>query len=341
MKLYMAMKQDGGIYLGEGVAELKDFEGSQAKALDAARQRAKGSLAESIQVHISSQTQEHLGLDKGQASESISSTTQSQASLDIADIKYVELKDFPETGQTTVLASVSKEDYQRQLAGKKKPLYQPQWSLSLGVVESRWGSFHDFTQASRDQRKIYLQSAPASTLDESSPDLFEGLMGYSLELGWRGWVLAFNYFQADMKLWKVHLGSNPATGASFTSNYALTRMDGEFGYDWAPFSWRLQPFLPLRLMVSQTQLQSLQTQGHHQATLYSGNAGLGLRFWVTGELALELSAVDEIPFGSSTLDGDISWNPSDFRLSLSPDVLAPAISMNALDYFFRLRWSGF
>jgi hypothetical protein len=340
MKLYSQLKQDDSLYLGEGEAELKDFDGSAAKALDAARQRAKGSLAESIQVHISSATQEHLGLDKGQASESISSTTQSQASLDVENIHYAELKDFPETGQITVLASVSKVDYQRQLAGKKAPVYQPQWSLSLGVMESRWGSLHDFSQASRDQRNAYVSTHSPTGQDWSNPDMLDGLLGYSLEVGWRGLILGFDYFQTDLKVWKVHFNSLNPAGAYFTSNYALTRMDGEVGYDWAPFAWRVQPFLPLRLKVSQTYLRSLQTQGLHQATLWGSSLGLGLRFWVNPELTLEVGASQDIPFGNATLDGD-NWWDGPFKLSLSPDVNAPPFSLNAMNYIFRVRWSGF
>src|SRR5258708_6643732 len=133
MRAYMYIKEDSDRFVGEGVAELKEFDGDSVKALAAAKERARGDLASNVRVQVSSDTAEKLESKNGKVTEELKSESKSHADVALENVKYMEFKDFPEKGQMTVLASLSKEDYRRQLAGKKVSVYLPENSLRFGA----------------------------------------------------------------------------------------------------------------------------------------------------------------------------------------------------------------
>jgi hypothetical protein len=133
MKSYMYIKEDSDRYVGEGIAALKDFNGDTIKTLSAAKERALGDLASNVRVEVSSNTDEKLESKGGKITEDISSESTSHEDVALENVKYMVFKEFPESGQIAVLASLSKEDYRRQLAGKGVKIYLPEWGIKVAV----------------------------------------------------------------------------------------------------------------------------------------------------------------------------------------------------------------
>jgi hypothetical protein len=171
-------------------------------------------------------------------------------------VKFLELPGLPEKGQVTVLASLSKEDYRRQLAGKKVSVFLPERGLKI--------------KATGD-----------------APNWLVGHYNPGLNLG-----LEFLYgsfiFGGESEIDKVDspndhgLKSSPQYGGAPSPD--VSRLGLEAGYNWTPWAMRWQPFFPLRLQyqwVSEHQLD---------ANLFGASAGLGLRYWPTDAFALELTA---------------------------------------------------
>src|SRR5258708_3633608 len=106
MASYVYIKQNSDLFVGEGTAKTSEFGDDQAKALDAAKERARADLASSVKVRIKSETSEKLESKDSKVSEEIKSQSQSQADVSLENVKYMEFKDFPGKGQVTVLASL-------------------------------------------------------------------------------------------------------------------------------------------------------------------------------------------------------------------------------------------
>lgn len=258
MKSYLALKQDSDLFVGEGTAELKDFD-SKAKALDAARSRAKASLAESVKVRISSETSESLKNEDGKVSEKILSESKSKTDLELENVKYMEMPDFPEKGQMTVVASLSKEDYRRQLAGKKVSVFLPEHAFKV-----------------------------KTTLD--GPDWLVGHYQPGLNLGLEymlGCVVFGAMFEVDRVDAANKIGPRqPALGRSSNNSDGvadMNRFEADLGYNWTPWATRYQVFFPFRLQYQRAICGSL------AADLFGANAGLAFRFWPTDGFAFELN----------------------------------------------------
>jgi hypothetical protein len=165
MKSYMYIKEDSDRFVGEGIAALKDFDGDPAKAMAAAKEKARGDLGSNVRVEVKSDTSEKIESKDGKVREEIKSESVSHADVALENVKYMEFKDFPEEGQVTVLASLEKEDYRRQLAGKAVAVYAPEWGVKIST-----GTF-------------YL-------LQNSKPDDTPQVLG--AELVWNSWNFGFD-----------------------------------------------------------------------------------------------------------------------------------------------------
>jgi hypothetical protein len=249
MKTYLHMKQDSDIYLGEGLAEAKEFDGDTAKALEASHTRAKGALAEAIHVRVSSQVSESLQSKDGQANEEMKSSTRSQAEVDIDNIKFMEFADFPDKGQMTVLALVGKEDYRRQLAGKGVKVFEPEYGFRIGGVVSL-----------PDEADLHLDTPHHPGGDPA---------GLKLDFIWRGFYLGYQ-IQFDVS------GTSDQIPKSFNIN-ALN-----LGYDWSPWAWRVQPILPVQVRYSYWDMDPSFAQ------TFSASAGLGVRYWANDTVAFQI-----------------------------------------------------
>ncbi len=276
MRSYIYTKDDSDLFVGEGLAEAKEFEGSAAKAKEAARSRAKAALAESVRAKISSETTEKTELKDGKVSEELKSKTSSIADVVLENIKLKDFDDFPALGQYTVLATVSKEDYRRQMAGKGVRV----WKIEKGLRLSGGMRSLPWIQTYRDLVAPLPASmaSPSPSWDMTAPAAtpFEPSLG--LEFLYKGFVLGLDYQSMTVNGWfMVSSGAQPDKAGS----YAFTATSLQAGYDWAPFNWRFQPYLPLRFETSWLGYDSVQHM------VFGLKVGAGLRMWIIDSLAVD------------------------------------------------------
>jgi hypothetical protein len=261
LQAYMAIKQDPGLYVGEGTATDKEFNGDHEKALAAARERARGSLADAISVHVHSESGEQISSEGSSVHESLQSQTLSRADLDLDNVKLMELESIPDPGEVTVMASLGKEDYRRQLAGKKVSVFLPERGLRV-----------------------------KTTLD--NPDWLSGRFNPGLNLGMElffGQVMVGGEWEQDQLPapnvnYQNTNSPQPTGGYNGMGGVNLTRFGMETGYNWTPWAQRWQPFFPLRLHYE------WDSAGGHDADLFGVGGGLGLRYWPADSFALEIEA---------------------------------------------------
>jgi hypothetical protein len=269
-RAYIYLKQDPDLFVGEGVATAKEFDGDEIKALAAARERAKAALADSVKVSIHSEVSEKTQSQDGKVSEDLKAESKSQADVSLENVKFLELKDYPGTGKETVLASLSKEDYRRQLAGKKVSVYLPQWGLQ---VMARQGG-NDWEQQQYNQG-----------------------LDLGLELLFKSFIVGLSAkTDDDQELIKT---TNPNGGHDITPQAKYTQVD--LGYNWTPWAFRFQPFVPLRLTYEHIQLNLADPYPPAEADLFGFSAGLGFRYWPADSFALEVSLRDGWRFNTVTV----------------------------------------
>jgi hypothetical protein len=311
LKAYMALKQDSSLYVGEGTAGDREFSGDHANALAAARERARAALAESVSVRVRSVTSESQESAGGSVKESVQSRSQSVADLKLDSVKLMELDQFPEAGQVTVLASLSKEDYRRQLAGEGPAVFHPESALRLLGGEA----FKQDWQIGTDKD-------------------FTGFYG-GLEVDWHDFMVGFQYgyFTTGTSSY------NPSYPAFAQPTPATISQESlQIGYNWTWFNWRLQPYLPMHLEGTDFQwaypngsvlgISGNQTKG--SGLLFGGVTGLGLRYWIYDGLAVDLTGLFHIPFNSIP-------GPTQIYAPVSNGHF----STESLDVQLGITWSGF
>jgi hypothetical protein len=250
MKAYLALKEDSNLYTGEATVLPKDH-ANLAEAKAAARSQALANLAESIQVEVKSQVQEKLSSENGKVDESVKSVAEAKAHLVLENVHYLELNDFPDPGQLSVMASLSKEDYRRQLAGKKVSVYLPEHTLKVKV----------------------MMNGPDWLVGHYQPG-----MDLGLEVGFSSWIVGA-YWEGDTVQSPNSHGLNlPDTAPNFSL------FGADLGYNWTPWATRAQLYFPFRLQYQWVGLSTL------TANLGGASAGLGFRYWPSDFVALDLTA---------------------------------------------------
>jgi hypothetical protein len=275
-KKYNNLIDDPDLYVGEGVAETTEFHGDANKISQAAHERARAALASSIRVHVSGQTTESVQSGPHGLTESVESGSKSQVDADLEGLRYRDFSDFPGPGKTTTLAYLSREDYRRQLAGRKAPVYASEFGIRFGLSPYLWPSS---MQPILEHSWQWGQGAGQNSTDH---------VGYSLDFLWRGWVL----------------GGDIEKGAP--GGFQIFSL----GYEWAPWNTRLQPWFPLRAEVAGVQYNN------NPAVATGASLGAGLRFWFTEGLAFEGLCVWHQGITSGTLAyGDGSGEQAQFSLN--------------------------
>lgn len=320
-KRYLSLKEDGDLYVGEGVVELKEFPSSELKALEAARERARAALGNAIQVRIRSEISETSSSGKGGSSEELSAKSSSLTDVVLENVHSEDFLNFPKEGRITVLAWVSKEDYRRQLAGQKVPVYHHQWGFKVGTGPMRIGSVGDLMDSVKD----YISPIGIRGTVDKSPIAFP----LAVELGWRGWALGLQSWSLQIDTYDFGNSSGTTTSSPNRHDYSFNALLFQVGYDVAPWSWRLQPYAPLRLEAAMVNF------GPYNANLAAATAGLGLRFWATDSLAIEAAGSYRVGLNSSTL---VSRSGEELKLGSGA---IPTISMTGFQGQAGLRWSGF
>jgi hypothetical protein len=317
-KRYLAIKEDGDLYVGEGVAELKEFPASELKALEAARERARAALGGAIQVRVRSEISEQSSQGKEGSSEELSAKSSSIADLVLENVHSEDFIGLPKEGRITVLAWVSKEDYRRQLAGQKVPVYRHQWGFKAGIGPARI----DSVAVLMDSVKDYVSPIGIRGTVDKSPIAFAPMV----ELGWQGWALGLQSWGLQIDTYD-YSGSNG--GGPGRHDYSFNALLFQAGYDITPWAWRLQPYAPLRLEGASVSL------GPYSTFLSSATAGGGLRFWATDSLAVEAAGSYRFGLNSSTF---VDKAGQELRLGSGA---VPSISLSGFQLLAGLRWSGF
>jgi hypothetical protein len=298
MKSYVYIKQDGSLYVGEGVADLKEFGGDFARAVVAAKERARLDLASGIRVEVSGETSEIQEASGSQVREDIKSSSSSRVLLNLENVKYMEFKSLPEQGQVTVLASLSKEDYRRQLAGKAVPVYAPENGLELSYGPGGFGEGNWLVGRGNES---YL----------------------GVDVLFRSFVLGLENGSGVLRFPNAVMDNSELT---------VSLWNLEFGYDWTPWHWRFQPYVPLRILAENVGIKEL-SSGTNVA---GAEAGLGFRYWPTDSLAVDLNVRYDQGFNQRELIGK-NGAPV-FDTDSRTNVLA---STTGVGIRLGLMWSGF
>jgi hypothetical protein len=190
----------------------------------------------------------------GKSSQSIQSQGQSSTELSLDNVKVRTFSDFPKTGELTVLAYLSKEDYRRQLAGKAAPVWLPEHGLRLGLSYYFPDSLNDLVSRMKSLGK---GASSGNSTNHVAEDL---------DFFWRDWVLGVSY-------------ESPAWGDGGLEAASL-------GWQWVPWATRSQIFVPLRAEVAGVQVGS-----SYAALSWGAFGGLGWRYWFTDGLAFEAAGL--------------------------------------------------
>lgn len=300
---YLGIRDNGELFVGEAVLWVKDEGGDleQAKAVGIAR--ARGSLAQAIEVRVQSRTElEAVASSKG-STETARQQDISSTDLKLAGVKTQAFEDFPKPGQLTVLAWISKEEWRRQAKGKGPIVYRPQNGLRL-----LYGAWYP------DE----LGRFPVSHPNEQK--------AFGAGLVWRGWSLE---------------GMTCANSILFEGSTHEADMHSEiiqFGYNWAPFAWRLQPFAPIGLAWCHQQFEVEGSTAH--GSTFAGHAGLGLRYWASDSLALEFLARRYLGLSKST-GGKLSYQVLGPGPAVAWKSFSPEMEFSGGAFSLQLLWSAF
>jgi hypothetical protein len=280
-KRYLKLKDDSDLFVGEGVVELKEFKDDGLKALEAARERARASLASSIQVRITSETSEELKNGKDGSSEELSSKSKSLSDLVLENIHNEDFVDFPEKGKVTVLAYVSKADYRRQLAGKAVRVYRPEYGLKLtvwGLGLNSFATIEDSGTVNGEPKDFPLANGNGG--GASNGDSGSGMTpGFGLEFVWRDLSIGIDTYRKDEALYVF----DPATKTYGQSSDGLGLWMLSLGWQYIPWSTRVQPFFPVGLHVAHS------SWNMYMAGAAAASLGAGLRYWPSDAFSIELA----------------------------------------------------
>jgi hypothetical protein len=274
-KRYLKLKDDSDLFVGEGVVELKEFKDDGLKALEAARERARGSLASSIQVRITSETNEELKNGKDGSSEELSSKSKSLSDLVLENIHSEDFVDFPEKGRITVLSYVSKEDYRRQLAGKAVRFYRPEYGLKLAVWGLSLGSFSTIEDSGTSNGAPVGYSSNGNNGGGSGSGL---TAGFGLEFVWKDFSFGVDQYRKDMSLYVY----DPALKNYSVSSDGLGLWMASLGWQYIPWNTRVQPFFPLGVHIAQS------SWNMYMAGAAAASVGAGLRYWPSDAFSFEV-----------------------------------------------------
>jgi hypothetical protein len=321
-KRYLALKDDSGLYVGEGVAELKEFDGDGLKALAAAKERAQAALASAIRVRIQSQTKE---VSSSVSGETFSAETQSLADVVLENVKSEDFENFPDKGKITALDYVSKEDYRRQLAGKATPLYRPENGLRVN-----FGGYYPFFLGGYVTKRPTNGNIVGTTTVGGG---FDPALDLGVDAVWRNFVLGLAFANLDEGVYTYNITSSPSpTNAPGwnTTDLNVTLLQAQAGYEWTPFSSRLQPFFPFRIEDAFASLSSV------KGNLMGLSGGLGLRYWPNDSLALQVVGVYHQGLNSFRMNsyGGTSYIDSDPSHSVT-------VSLTGMELRAGILWSGF
>jgi hypothetical protein len=312
---YQALRQDPGLYVGEGVAQLSEHGGDPLEAERAALVAARSALAESIEVRISVITTDVLVGGSKAATEQLTSKSRSVSVVELAGVRTRTFTDLPKAGDITVLAYLTKADYRRLLGGRLDD--SPHAALDLILSGQLFVDASDFS--------------PALNSSSSAPTLY--MPGFELSFG--SWALGLSAFTYELKgsnTWDPReLQFNPAPaggGGNWSGHMQILRAGA--GYNWLLGKARWQPYVPLRLECQWLDVSEV------ASGVYPGvSAGVGLHYWFNNNAALDLRGLWHQGFqGPVTLKDKMDPRGSDFMIfppqTVSVDLNGPELAVALL-----------
>ncbi len=323
-KVYQGLMGDSALYTGEGIVALDAYGSDLGKARSSARERARASLVESIKVRVVSQVKDTQSSGPGGEKQTIESQSVSIADLEVEEIRYDYFENFPKKGQLTVVASLGKADYERQLVGKRASRFRPEWGLGVVYQFSTYFYFDEFfkEQSRRIQSGAYILKPGINTPGGSTTDSVQGI---GLQFRYREFSLLISNELIE--------GLTVATYDSTVGQYGLETKNleiigAELGWDYAPWALRLQPYLPLRARLHHVGL------GGYDAWVTGLATGLGLRYWASDSFFLDFS-------GRYVQ----SLNRAELQRQGRPISTGPASNvawcLSAAQWQVNLTWTGF
>lgn len=286
-RVYDGIMSDGDLYAGEGVVSLSSFGGDAAKAKASARERARANLVEGIRVRIVSKTTDTQSHGAAGDKEEIKAESSSSADLELEGIQYKTLEGFPEEGKLTVLASLSKEDYQRQ-ADQRVLAYRPLHALRL------WGGVIDNARMNQLEESNTGNPKDAPVLSgPSNNGNNQSIMSFGGDFYWKSFFVGFgaSFARSGLYLYRPDLGGYQLNTSAW-SNLMV-----KLGYEWTPWATRLQPVIPVQVEYDFMNwdpnfAQSLAVAG-----------GLRLRYWTSDRVAFDVGGLWHQGLTSSTVSG--------------------------------------
>lgn len=272
-KVYDGIMSDSDVYAGEGVVMLTSFGGDINKAKASGRERARSNMVEGIRVRIVSKTTDTQSSGTDGAKEQIQSESSSSADIELEGIQYKYLDEFPKEGQLTVLAFLSKEEYQRQ-SDKRLLGYRPLRGLRLwgGVIESQ--SLNDIPMNSPSDGPTLAGTGSKGSGSSAS-------MSFGGDFYWSSWFVGVgaSFASKDVFQWQPKLNAYELRGQPWSITHVKA------GYEWTPWATRVQLVVPMQVEYNFLNWDPYFAQSFGVA------GGLRLRYWTSDRVAFDVGGL--------------------------------------------------
>ncbi len=272
-KVYDGIMSDSDIYAGEGVVTLASFGGDINRAKASGRERARGNMVESIRVRIVSKTTDTQSSGPGGSKENIEAQSSSTADLELEGIQYKYLDDYPKNGQLTVLAFLSKEEYQRQ-SDKRMLGYRPLRALRLsgGTISTNSFSDYMYKYSGSPAGAVFLNGSQSSS-DSQAP------ISLAADFYWNGFLVGAAVTTGRTPVTAVE--ALPITYKNVNNPWSVSY--ARLGYEWTPWATRFQVALPIQAEYAIVNWDPFFSSG------FGLSGGLSLRYWSTDRVAFDLT----------------------------------------------------
>jgi hypothetical protein len=288
-----------------------------------------------VQSVIRAKVTEKSVVVDGVAKEELHSESSAEATVQLRNLAFREYADVPKAGQVSVLASITREDYRRMLAGLQLKAFHPENGVMIGLRYQDIGGLHKLLDASQVAQNAAPDLPQYADKGKATIGPAPGyLMLPVLEGHWRDFNAAFGWLHQNVGIYALDLADSQLyRNSTMTLNGFLY----EAGWDLTFWDRRLQTYLPLRLQAEYLELRSEGSAASaiYPAWLYSATAGLGARFWANEKIALDGAVLWAVALNQAQFLGDKG------PLRLAPGQDAPAVGLDGLQLKLDLRYSGF
>lgn len=310
---------DGDLYAGEGVVTVATYGGDLDKAKASGRERARGNLAENIKVRVVSKTTDSQSSANGVSSEKIEAVSSSSADLELENIQYKVLEDYPKAGQLTVLATLSKEDYQRQM-DQRVLAFRPLRGLRLwgGMLENQ---ILDSYSQDYGSPPVGLVNSGANQGGANGG----ASIGFGADFYWHSWFAGAGLSLDSQGLYTYE----PTTHLYGHNSNPWSLIQAKAGYEWTPWATRLQVAFPVQLEAAYLSWDP------HFASGYGAAGGARFRYWTTDRVAFDVGAL----WHQGLSESDVATR--DGQAALLTPTKPVRFSLTGVEFTVGILWNGF